>query len=205
MVIESLKAVQTALKETMKDKDISEASKKRLAESETALQKLIEEARKAAKAAKAAEAEKEEAAESGEEDEEAEDEMPEAGHTITTTHKVKHDGPMGEEDGGKDEKDAKDEKDGEESEESKESKRGYITSLLKEAGIPEKAWELDKLSKLGLKEAKAEIEAKKSLVEDLRKEVAKDNNEMFKPSDGSPMKESDGGENLNSLFTGCAQ
>lgn len=203
MVIESLKAAQTALKEAMKDKDMSEATKKKLGETDAALQKLLDKAREAAKQAKAKEAEgegkgKEEEEESGEAGDEEESkgkemDMPEEGHTVTVTHKVKHDGPA---DDGEDDED----------EDSEESKRGYIQSLLKEAGIPKELWSLDKLAKLSLKEAKEAIEEKKALIEAARKGMSRDV-EMIDLSGGEPLHESIDGDkgNLNGLFTGCAQ
>lgn len=204
MVIESLKAAQTALKEAMKDKDMSEATKKKLGETDAALQKLLDKAQEAAKTAKstkskeAMDPKEKEAGYAGEEEEGKESEgdvdMPEEGHTVTVTKKVKHDGP-------KDEKDDEDE-----DEDSTESKRGYIESLLKEAGIPKEAWSLDKLTKLSLKEAKEAIAEKKALIETARKSVSKEV-EMIDLSGSEPLHESTEGEkgNLNGLFTGCAQ
>src|SRR5262245_47121983 len=108
MVIESLKAVQTALKETMKDKNLSDASRKQLEESDARLQKLIEEAREAAKAAEAAK-QKEEKAKEAAKAKKKEDGM--------------HDEPMGEEadDDEDEDEDEEKKKKSKESESSKEA------------------------------------------------------------------------------------
>lgn len=190
MVIQSLKAQIAALTEAMKEKGVPEKVLKTLQESTAGLQKLLDKAREAAKEAN-------EAGKPGEEEDGEEAEVPEPGHTVTTTHKVKHDGPVDEDGDG-------DEKDEDKDEDSKESKRGYIQSLLKEAGIPKELWSLEKLARMSLAEAKAEIEEKKALLETVRKQVAKDI-DLVPMSTGEPLHESNGEANLNSLFTGCAQ
>lgn len=214
MVIESLKAAQTALKEAMKDKGMSATSKKQLEESDSRLQKLIEEARAAAKEAEAYQGEEEEeesegmAGEKKEEEEAGKDgehdgdephgDMPKSGHTVTITHKVKHDGPT-EDDADADGDDGDDDK-----KDAEESKRVHIQVLLKEAGIPKGAINVNKLMRMPLAEAKAEIAEKKALVELISKEVAKESG-TINLSMGEPVRESSGGENLNGLFSGCAR
>lgn len=210
MVIESLKAEIARLTEASKEKGVPEKVKKALTESATGLQKLLDKAREAAKEAKEAEtyaAKKEEEGEeeagdmpeeeSGKGKEESDSEMPEAGHTITKTMKIKHDKHQSE-DG--DEPDPKDEKDGD----AEESRKIHIEYLLKEAGIPQGMWHTDKLMKMSLKEAKEAIAEKKATVDEAKKAVEADI-EMIPMGMGEHVEESDRGENLNSLFTGCAE
>lgn len=207
MVIESLKAARTALTEAMKDKDMSDETRKRIKESDAALQKLLAKAEEAAK-------------ESGEMSEEGMDTevAPMAvrpGHKIKKTVTVQHDGPTGEEedddgdgDGDMHDKAKDDGKDDGESEsedegEAYESKRGYIKALLKESGIPQKMWSLDKLAGMTLKEAKAEIADKKAMIEAIR-EQTQEEIEFVPASTGAPVREADRPANMNSLFEGCA-
>jgi len=201
-VIERLKAAQSALKEALTDKDIAEKNKKKLLESDAHLAKLLEEAMKAA----------EEAEEESGEEEEA-DAAPEPhggvkpGHKVTKTVTIKHDGPTDDGDDGDGDSDGDSEgskEEEEEEEESSESKRGYLKSLLKEADIPKKLWGLDKLMKLSLKEAKAEIEEKQALVESIREERELSETPV---SFGAPLSESEEGDqgSLNHLFSGCSE
>jgi hypothetical protein len=207
-LVERAKAAQSALKEGLKDKDMSDASKKKLAETDSFLTALLKEAEKAAEEAAGdkGHAQKQmDGEESEEEEESASAGDPHAsvkpGHKVTTTKVTKHDGPAGEEEEEEESGDGDgddDEKDGD----AQESKRIAVRSLLKEAGVPKKLWGLDKLVKLSLKEAKAEIEEKVALIESIRE--ASDETEV---GFGAPLSESDRGEekSLNSLFSGCAQ
>lgn len=202
MLIKSLKAGIAALNEAMKEKGVPTKVVTTMKETSTGLQKLLDKAREAAKAAQEAEGKtysEEEAEAEGEEEEGA----VEPGHTMTVTHKktVKHDGPKdeGEEaEDGKGEDDEKDEKD------SAESKRGYIKSLLIEAKVPEKLWSLDRLCKMSLAEAKAEIKDKQALIEEVRKSHE---TEFVPTGEGQSLHESDtnGAKNLNGMFAGLAE
>lgn len=211
MVIESLKAQIAALNGAMKEKGVPETVVKTLKESAAGLQKLLDKAREAAKEAKE-EGYEEEAGMPGEE-EEGGHVMPHkvaAGHKVTKTVTVKHDGPDGdgEEEESGDEPDPKDSADdGDEKDDDKdgaeESRKVHLELLLKEAGIPQEICKAEQLIKMGLKEAKAAIAEKKALIEVARKAI--DHNMDFVPVGEGRMSESTGGENLNSLFTGCAE
>lgn len=203
--VERLKAAQTALKEALTDKDMAEPKRKQLQSGYDQVQKLLEEAMKCA-------AKEESGKEEEESKEEADDQPPHAGlkpgHKVTKTTTIAHEGPKEEEEEEEEESAADDSKDGDgdndDDGDSQESKRGYLKSLLKEAGIPQKLWALDKLMKLSLKEAKAEIEEKKALVESIREE--RELQETPVDAGGAPLHESgdDARGTLNGIFAGCA-
>jgi hypothetical protein len=209
MVIESLKAEITALNEAMKEKGVPEKVMKTLKESAAGLQKLLDKAREAAKEAYAAkQEEEEESGMDGEEEEESKETIDphqvKPGHKMSKTTTVKHekmDKPEAEEEG--DEPDAKDEKDGKD-EDAEESRKVHLELLLKEAGIPKEICSAEKLMKMSLKEAKETIAEKKAMIEVARKSVEGDM-ETIDLGMGTELQESTGVENLNSLFTGCAQ
>lgn len=207
MVIESLKAAQTALKEAMKDKGLSEASRKALEESDKNLQKLIIKAQEAAKEAYQGEEEGEEEAgkpgEDGDGDGDGDDAMPEPGHSMTktTTTKIKHDGPK---DDGEEEEEEESKK--EEKKAAEESRKVHLQTLLKEAAIPQKLWKIDRLMQMSLKEAKDAIAEQKAYIDEAKKAV-EETLETVDMGSGEPLHESTGSENgnLNSLFSGCAE
>lgn len=202
MVIESLKAQIAALTEASKEQGIPDKVKKTMTESAAELEKLLAKAREAAKEGYEEEEEKEtgmDQEESGMKKEEAGNEdTPEPGHTITKTVKVKHD--KHQDDGEDDEKDD-DEEEGKKAAE--ESRKVHIEHLLQEAGIPKQIWKVEKLMSLTLKEAKAVIAEQKAYMEEAKKAV--EGNLEFVPAGQGTLEESNGGENLNSLFTGCAE
>ena len=115
-----------------------------------------------------------------------------AGHTVTKTVKVKHE----KNDGG----DAEDDED----DDQQESKRGYIKSLLKEAKIPKKVWNLDRLCGLSLKEAKADIAEKKAMLETMREAI--EESESVPVGNGGEALEESNREpaDMNGSFAGLA-
>ena len=115
------------------------------------------------------------------------------GHTVTKTVKVKHD--INE--APKDDKD-----DDEDDEDAQESKRGYIKSLLKEAGVPKKLWNIDRLMGLSLKEAKADIAEKKALLESVR-EAIEEQDSVPVENGGTSFQESERAD-MTSSFAGLA-
>ena len=205
MVIESLKAEIAALTEAAKEKGVPEKVVKTLKESVAGLQKLLDKAREAAKEAGYEEEGGEEEGAGDMATEGIDPHKVKPGHKMTKTTTVKHDAPEDggdkeeEEDG--DEPDPKDEKkDGD----AEESRRVHIESLLKEAGIPKEIWNAERLAKVSLKEAKEIVAEKKALIDAARKAVAAEL-DMVPMGMGEPVLESDGGENLNSLFSSCAE
>jgi hypothetical protein len=163
MIVKKLKAALTALTEASKDTEISEELKNKLTEAEKPLNSLLKEAMKCAEEESAEESSQESSTEAeidGEPDKESAGDSVKPGHTITKTVKVKHDV-----NGAGDDLNTKDDKD------AQESKRGYIKSLLVEAKVPKKLWNIEKLIGLTLKESKAEIAEKKALLESVREAI----------------------------------
>ena len=212
MVIESLKAQIAALTEAQKEKGIPEKVVKTLKESASGLQKLLDKAREAAKEAKEEGDEDETGKEEGEEEEagmapaagegHVDPHKIKPGHKMTKTVTVKHDGPSDGEEGG-DEPDPKDEKK-DDDKDAEESRKVHIEMLLKEAGIPKEICSAEKLIGKTLKEAKEIIAEKKAEI-DMVKKAVEGNLEFVPTGAGDGMHESTGGENLNSLFAGCAE
>jgi hypothetical protein len=191
MLIKSLKAALSALTESLKDEKISDESKVKLTESKESINALLKEAMKCAKEAE--EESKEDEAEEAE-SEEGDEEGVKPGHKVTKTVVVKHDGPA--EDDSEPDDDDKD---------SQESKRGYIKSLLKEAAIPKKLWNMEKLCKLSLKEAKAEIAEKKALIESVQEAIDEQDGFVSVGNGVDGLSESEThSQNLNSVFAGLA-
>ena len=205
MIVKRLKAALSALTEASKDKDLSDETKAKLTESSKSIDALLKEAMKCAKESKeeAEEESEEECSKESEESEESEDEDGEdgdgekpaaagvkPGHKVTKTVTVKHDGPS-DDDSSDDDEDAN------------ESHRGYIKSLLKEAGVPKKLWNLDRLCSLKLKEAKAEIAEKKALLESV-KDAIKEQEFVPVETGGSSFEESEDRSNMNGVFAGLS-
>jgi hypothetical protein len=207
MVIESLKAASTALKEAMKDKGMSEDTKKILAKSDADLQKLLAKAREAA-GMPAEEEGYEEGMPMGHEGVDAHKVAP--GHKVTKTTTVQHDGPKDddgeeeeeEEEEGESKADAEKDNGGEDND-AEESRKVHLQCLLTEAGIPKKMWNIARLMQVSLKEAKAMIAEKKAYIEVAKEAVIGELD--FVPAGSGTFHESTGGENLNGLFSGCAE
>lgn len=217
MIVKELKAARSVLEETLKDKDLDEKRRKKLQTSSTSLKRLIQEAMKAAEDEDEDEDEKEtddtqdeeesetekgapsgkgKNREDGEEEDEDED-APAPGHKITKTLSVKHDGPAG----GEDEDEDEDEDEGE-SESNREARRIAVKAMLKEAHIPKKVWDLDRLAKLPFSEAKKEIKRLSNMFEALRE--AEQAHEV-PAGNGGKLLEADEPGNYDEMFASCAE
>lgn len=208
MLVKRLQAIQTALKEA-KATDDKEKQKSLLTESAKIAEALLKDALDAANrstSTKEADGESEESEDAMEaETEEADEEngdggdaMPAPGHTVKKTVSVSHK---------KDKAAADDDEEESKEAEATEANRLAVKHLIAESGLEKELFDVNDLTRRGLKEAKAEIARMKRVSESWTRRALKIVGDVS-PAHAAKFNESgkptQGGKDNTDLFAGCS-